>query len=364
MLKIEGYACPTCCDVVDVENCPEHPDALMDLFFESDYQTCKSNDGSPWQLRRWDSDGTASLVCTMSGDTQLDSQNAWRIGSALNACREISTLALDHGYIQSLQQLPLLVSDHLADPTPATEERLRKQLALLQSRGRSKDLSNEYDSSEDDDDTDDDCSEPSTFDLNLPKQWHGEVWQTIKHTLAASGFKQEEQYVFSKQLDDGRLGIIHLTEMYKRQSLEISANVAICHQTLIETVQQLTSYPRRLGVRYTELRSEDYLCGQFNGYDRKEADELIAVSSEYIEALSRDYPDLHSICLGLVNRETIDPFSGPIVQAFLGNKKAAVTHANDWVKRWSKYPRNAEGVADYVKNFIPGIKKIKSISIS
>ena len=93
---------------MDVENCPEHPDALMDLFFESDYQTCKSNDGSPWQLRRWDSDGTASLVCTMSGDTQLDSQNAWRIGSALNACREISTLALDHGYIQSLQQLPLL----------------------------------------------------------------------------------------------------------------------------------------------------------------------------------------------------------------------------------------------------------------
>lgn len=362
---IAGYSCPICCcEAVDAESCPEHPDALMDLFLESDYQTCKKNDGSPWRLMRWDSDGTASDVCTMTGETQLDSQNAWRIGSALNACREIPTLALDHGYIQTLQQLPLLISDHLTDPTQATEERLRKQLALIQSRGRSTDFSQEYDSSEDVEDNDDDCSEPSTFDLNLPKQWHKEVWQTITHSLAASGFKQEEQYVFSKQLHDGRLGIIHLVEVYKPQSLEISAHVAICHQTLISTFEQLTGDPRRLGFRYTELRSNDYLCGQFNAYDREEVDELIAVSSESIDTLFRDYPDLHSICLGLANKETTDPFSFPIVQAFLGNKKAAVTHANDWVNRWSNYPRNAEGVADYLKNFIPGIKKIKSISIS
>jgi hypothetical protein len=126
---------------MDVENCPEHPDALMDMFLEFNYQPCKKTDGTPWQLMGWDSDGITSLVCTMNGATKLDSQNAWRIGSALNACREISTLALGHGYIQTLQQLPLLISDHLADPTEATEERLRKLLALIQSRGRSTELS-------------------------------------------------------------------------------------------------------------------------------------------------------------------------------------------------------------------------------
>ncbi len=371
---IAGYACPICCNVLEEneETCSEHQDALMDLNLDTRYQASKTPGESPWRLLRRDSDGTTSEVCSMNGATQLDLVNADRIICALNACREISTLALRNGYIQTLQQLPLLISDHLNQQTTFTEERLRKQLALVQSRGRSIDLSLDYPATEntDDDDDEDEREEDDDyedFDLISPKLWHASVWQEIVSNLKTAGFQQEEQYVFSKQLTDddadagGRLAIVNLSESYKRNSLEVAANVATCHETFIETIQRLMGFSRSAAIRQTELKAARYTTCEFDVDNQSGADELVAAIEENLKKQFHEYPDLRSLCLGLIESANNDAYTTPLAQALLGDKNAAIALANEWIVSWSAYPRNAEHTAKYKKTFVQGLKKIKSI---
>jgi hypothetical protein len=377
---IAGYTCPTCCLVVQDENCSLHPDALMDLFLNNEYQVCQDDDDSPWRIVLWDDNHLiTSPVCSTSGRRKIDRLTAEHIATALNACREIPTAALENGYIQTLQQLPLLVSDHLNNlnqPTAAIKNRLRKQLALIQSRGRSidcelscadfNDPENDYcvgpDDESDDDDNDVIYSDTS-FDTDLPKLWQADVWKTITDLLQVAGFKKEEVNIYSQKLKDGRLVTVKLDASYKHSALEVSIDFAICHENLIKTMQQLTHHGRDLSLSYSRLQTNISLRSSFSDTDKDAAEELVAMTKMHSDRLFNKYPDLHSICLGLNKlTEPSNAYIVPIAQTLLGNHEAALAHIKEWCVEWSKDPINDDHIAKYIKDCAQVLKAIKPIA--
>lgn len=372
---VAGYACPTCCVVVEEENCSLHPDALMDLFLNNEYQVCQNDDDSPWRIVLWDDNHLiTSPICSTSGRRKIDRLTAEHIAATLNACREIPTAALENGYIQTLQQLPLLISDHLNQPTAAIKNRLRKQLALIQSRGRSiacevscadfNDSENDYCVGQGSESDDNDVIYSDTnFDTDLPKLWQAEVWQTINALLQAAGFKEEEPYIYSQTLEDGRLVTVHLHDSYKQSCLEVSIDFVICHENLITTMQQLTRHGRGLNLRYSELHTSNSLRCSFSDTNKDAAEELVAMTKIHIDRLFNKYPDLHSICLGL--SKLVKPNNAyivPIAQTLLGNHEAALAHIKEWCVEWSKDPINDDHIAEYIKDCALVLKAIKPIN--
>jgi hypothetical protein len=372
---VAGYTCPTCCVVVQDENCSLHPDALMDLFLNNDYQVCQNDEESPWRIVLWDDNHLiTSSVCSMNGTRKIDRLNAEHIATTLNACREIPTAALENGYIQTLQQLPLLVSDHLSQPTAAIKNRLHKQLALIQSRGRSTDCelscddfndpeNESYYSGSPDDESDDDSViySDTSFDPDLPKVWQADVWLTITDLLQAS-FKKEEVNIYSQKLKDGRLVTIKLDASYKHSALEVSIDFSICHENLIKTMQQLTGFRRISNLCYSRLQTSNSLHSSFSDTDKDAAEELVALTKMHSDRLFNKYPDLHSICLGLSKlTEPSNVYIVPIAQTLLGNHEAALAHIKEWCVEWSKDPINDEHVAKYIKDCALVLKAIKPI---
>jgi hypothetical protein len=132
---IYGYACPTCEIVTQLKSCSKHPELVMDLVLDNTYTPAKMSDIAPWMLMEPKNEGYVP-VCIMPGSGESDGSAAFYIGTVLTACKEIPERALANGYIQTLQELPALVSDYLENPTDISKNKLMKQLALIQSRGR------------------------------------------------------------------------------------------------------------------------------------------------------------------------------------------------------------------------------------
>jgi hypothetical protein len=351
----DGFSCPICQTIEKKESCPQHPNLLMDLYLVQPY-TPSQADGQPWRLYRWTADcKEADLVCAMPGATPLDLHNAGRIGVALSACREISTKALQRGYIQTLLQLPLLVADHLSHPTVATQERLKKQVALIQSRGRANDGPYR--------DGHNNQSGKTDFDLTLAQEWHTSLWGEITSSLQEDGFVVEDRSSFSKQLDGERVGIVNLYEFYAKDTLRVVADIGIYHETLVvKTMQELTAYPRGACAHQTQVSLEESLEFVFSDDDPKLIESFVTAVKKSAQEFFNHYIDLHSVCLKLADGGARDGNVFPIVQTLLGNRRDARECAKAWLKRWSPYPKNTAYVEHYFKVFIPGLKKLESIS--
>lgn len=362
---VQGYSCPACHSVLDNNACPHHPDILLDLCLDESYIPCKNGD-TPWSLCRNidnsddadadDDDFQSNLICTMPAGRDLDAINATRIASTLTACREISTIALRAGYIQTLQQLPLLVSDYLKDPSDAAQERLRLQIVLVHSRGRSKDFDEHGDLENVDDRVD------LNFDLELAQRWHKSLWLELSALLAQAGFNEKRDGEYSKRLDDQREGRVNFFELEtKKTRLKIMSRSSIAHETLIEKTQVLTGHSREWCRRQSKIdcvKFDEYVFSDDSLANTKAAKKFVAAVSKNADELFQSHEDLHSICQVLAEKNCA--YMTPIALAFLGHKAEALAVSEKWVADWSKYPRNRESVKQYVRDFIPGVKKIKS----